>query len=244
MPLRKQVNYLKVSKKVVLVLVEGITDETTLGLILSKIIGRDYVVRFHVIGGDIAAKTGVNRKNCLNKLVDEVKKYIEKDFYKKSDISEIIQLVDMDGTYIPDDHVVFDQRKLEGKSHIYYTEEEILTDQVERIIQRNKQKSVVLDKYIETKRVYGGIPYRIFFFSCNLEHVLYNVQNLPDKNKYLFASEVQELYAEQPVDFINFMNSSEIESGEEYHSSWENVKKTENSLKRRSNLNLYLNQFK
>lgn len=233
---------MKQSKKVVLFLVEGVTDETAFGLILSRIIEEKKIVRFQIIGGDITTKSGTNAKNCINRVVEQVKEFLEQDFYKKSDILEIIHLVDLDGAFISNEHVISDKGDLPKGEHIYYTLENIITDHVESICHRNHQKSEVLNKLSETKEVYGKIPYQIYFFSCNLEHVFYDRQNASDVSKYSLAKELVDHYVNEPVAFVKFMNSKDIATDENYSESWEKIKRAEESLKRHSNFHIYLNQ--
>jgi hypothetical protein len=51
------------TKKVILFLVEGITDKTSLGLILSKIITTESI-HFDITDGDICYKDCVNSTKC------------------------------------------------------------------------------------------------------------------------------------------------------------------------------------
>lgn len=223
-------------------MVEGVTDETAFGLILSRLIEEKKIVRFKIIGGDITTKSGTNAKNCINRVVEQVKEFLAQDFYQKSDILEIIHLVDLDGAFISEDHVITDESKLPAGAHIYYTLDQIFTDHKESICYRNLQKSEVLNKLSEIKEVYGNIPYEIYFFSCNLEHVFYDQQNASDLSKYTMAKELVDQYVTEPVAFVKFMNSKNIALEETYTSSWKQVKIKEESLKRHSNFHLYLNR--
>lgn len=238
----RQVTCLKESKKVVLFLVEGVTDETAFGYILSKIIEEQNVVRFKIIGGDITSQSGTNAKNCINRIVDQVKEFLAQDIYQKSDLLEIIHLVDLDGAFISNEHVVDRIEQLPKGLHVYYTLDDIITDRVESILQRNQKKSEVLSKLIATKEIYGKISYQIYFFSCNMEHVFINEQNLRDDEKYPMAKELETRFADAPEEFIAFLNSEEIAVKEGYEQSWQMMKQNEESLKRHSNFHLYLNQ--
>ena len=65
-------------KKIVLFIVEGITDEMSLSLILSKLID-DSSVQFHVINQDITADFNSNSQNIIKKIDGEVKKFNTED---------------------------------------------------------------------------------------------------------------------------------------------------------------------
>ena len=242
MHFERQVICLKQSKKIVLFLVEGVTDETAFGLILSRLIEEKKIVRFKIIGGDITTRSGTNSKNCINRVVDQVKEFLARDFYQKSDILEIIHLVDLDGAFISEDHIIKDESKLPDGAHVYYTLDYIITDHKESICYRNLQKSEVLSKLSEAKEVYGRIPYGVYFFSCNLEHVFYDQQNVSDLSKYSLAKELVDSYVDEPVAFVKFLNSRDIAIEENYTSSWNKVKIEEESLKRHSNFHIYLNR--
>lgn len=241
---RRQVSCLKETKKVVLFLVEGVTDETAFGLLLSRIIEEQQIVKFKIIGGDITSRSGTTAKNCVNRVVDQVKEFLAQDIYQKSDLLEVIHLIDLDGAFVSPDHIVCDPDKLPHGTHIYYTSDSILTDHVEQICERNRQKTEVLNKLITLHELYGKIPYQIYFFSCNLEHVFYDCQNAPDPSKYQMAKQLVDRYIKDPMEFIQFMNSEEIKICQEYEESWEYMKKEEESLKRHSNFHLYLNQYR
>ena len=171
MPLEKQVKFLGKSKKIVLFIVEGITDEISLSLILSKIIEKDKVIRFKIVNSDITSLIGVNLNNIHNKITDYIKEFLSSDIYKKSDILNVVHLVDTDGAYISDDLILE-----KGTDNLDYTTRNIYTKNVDSIKKRNKQKSQILSKLIATSTVYVNLPYNIYFFSSNLEHVLHNQQ--------------------------------------------------------------------
>ena len=238
-----QVKCLKKSKKIILFLVEGITDETTFGLILSKLSSDNYVVRFHVIGGDLTTQNGSTRNNCITKVVDEVKIFLQNDIYQKSDIQEIVHLVDLDGTFISSENVVYDPTKLSQEQHIFYTADCIITDHIGNICKRNVKKAEILDKLYLEKEIYGKIPYQVYFFSCNMEHVLYNQQNPNDKTKYTFAKETEMKFANDPKLFLDYMNSPEIAKSGDYMETWKIVKSDVESLHRQSNFHLFLNRI-
>ena len=239
----RRVICLNQSKKVTLFLVEGVTDETAFGLIMSKIIEEKKVLRFKIIGGDITTSQGTNAMNCINRVVDQIKDFLAQDMYQKSDLIEIIHLVDLDGAFISKNHVVYDQERLANGTHIYYTLDDIITDHMDGVLNRNHQKAEVLEKLISTKELFGKLPYQVYYFSCNLEHVLFCNQNLDDSLKYEYVKGFVDRYVDHPKEFIMFMNSEDLASSDNYDVSWEQVKQKEESLKRHSNFHIYLNQY-
>ncbi|MBU7006239.1 hypothetical protein [Phosphitispora fastidiosa] len=129
------------NKKILLFIVEGITDQTCLGFVLSKILNSNKV-EFALIYGDITSKTGIDSNNIATEIGEIVKQFSGKIF-KASDFIEIVHLVDMDGAYI---------------------KFQIFVDNVEAILHRNKQKS---DKFVcaeHFENSYGCSPKRFLDF--------------------------------------------------------------------------------
>ena len=98
----------------------------------------------------------------------------------------------MDGAYIPDSSVI----KTPGEDKPRYTLTEIQTSNPERLRERNKHKQSKLDKMSVMKKVWASIPYRVYYMSCNLDHVLHNKMNSTDeekeKNAYDFAKKYKD----------------------------------------------------
>jgi len=227
------------SKRIVLFIVEGITDKNSLALVLSKIIEKDKIVKFKIINGDITTKNGVNAGNIHKKITDYIKEFIDGNVYKKSDILNIIHLVDTDGAYISDDLVL-----KKDVDNIEYNTQNIYAKNIDNIKKRNKQKSQILSKLSSTNVVYVNLPYRIYFFSSNLEHVIHNKQSVCPEEKRKYSEQFEDKFITNPANFIEFMSSLEFALNGEYKETWEFIKKDTNSLKRYTNFNLYLNTIK
>lgn len=240
MPLEKQVKLMagkNKAKKIILVIVEGISDEISLSLVLSRIIGKNKLIKFKVMGGDITTEHNSKPSNIQDKLSMKVKQFLSKHEYKKSDILEIIHIVDIDGCYISQENI-----EEKGKGKIYYTPNRIFTSNPQAIIQRNQQKSEILSTLVGVQHIFA-IPYSIYYFSCNLEHVLYNEANMPDNRKVEKAHSFEDKYSGEPWKFVNFINTSEFAYRGRYKHSWDYIKKKNNSLKRKTNFNLFINRI-
>lgn len=233
MPLGKLVISLN-SKKIVLFIVEGVTDQISLDLILSKLIEKDKVVRFKIVNTDITTQRETNQSNILNKITDKIKESMEEGKYKKNDILRIVHIVDMDGAYIDDNMVI--QKDV---AKVEYTTECIYTNNAENIIKRNKQKSEILNKLCSNNTVFKNLPYKVYFFSCNLEHVLHNIQNATNDEKNNYSRMFSKRFKENPNKFIEFINDSTFALTGEYEETWNYIKQANNSLNRYTNFNLY-----
>jgi uncharacterized protein YktB (UPF0637 family) len=79
-------------KKVVLVIVEGPSDDTALGIALSQVYDKDSVY-IHIMRGDITTRKGVNSQNIISKIGNEVQGYAKSQHYKASDFKQITHIV-------------------------------------------------------------------------------------------------------------------------------------------------------
>lgn len=86
--------------------------------------------------------------------------------------------------------------------------------------------------------MWGSIPYSIYFFSCNLEHVLHGDANVKWEEKDKLASKFALKYRKNPEGFLLFIKDDEFAIKKSYLDSWKYIEEGENSLKRYTNVNL------
>lgn len=225
------------SKKVVLFIVEGINDKVSLGRIIKSLY-KDYNIFFQITDGDITTNESTTLTNVLEKINDHIKIALKETHYKKCDIIQIVHLVDTDGAFIPEDKIIY-----ENIEKTFYTTQNIKTNFVDNIKKRNNKKSQILNK-LHTKKEISKIPYNIYYFSCNLEHVLHNTLNSNKEEKEKLADEFSDKFYLEPEKFIDFINNKSITLSSEYNQSWELIKNQTNSLKRYTNFNLFFKDFK
>ena len=222
------------TKKIILFIVEGITDEMSLSLILSKLV-QDSSVQFHVINQDITADFNSNCQNIIRKIDSQVKKFLaQNNGLKKTDIKEIIHLVDTDGAFIKEDFVVEDM----AQEKAFYTNNSIVTNKRDLIVERNERKSGILNKLYQTSHI-GRIGYKVYFFSCNLEHVLHNSQNTACEKKSSYSYKFVDKYVGAEKEFVNFLSHNDFTTPGDYKESWQFIKEDCNSLNRYCNFHLY-----
>lgn len=222
-------------KKIILFIVEGINDKTCLSLCLSQLLERDDI-HFEITDGDITTKYGITSKNIAEKIGNIVKTHSGKIF-KQSDYLEVIHLVDMDGAFIPDENVV--QKETDK---IIYGDDEIYCKDVIPIIKRNHQKQDVINKMITISKVWTCIPYSVYFFSCNMDHVLHKEANMTREEKDKYAQQFENKFIDRTSDFVTFFDDKQLHSGRTYKESWDFVRSNLNSLKRKTNFYLYLQE--
>lgn len=227
------------TKKIILFIVEGITDEMSLSLILSKLV-QDSSVQFQVINQDITADFNSNCQNIIRKIDNQVKKFLsQNNGLKKTDIKEIIHLVDTDGAFIKEDFVIED----EEKEKTFYTPNAIITNKRDLIVERNERKSCILNKLYQTNHI-GRIGYTVYFFSCNLEHVLHNCQNTPCCKKSSYAYHFIDNFVGKEKSFISFLSNNDFTTQGDYKETWQFIKEDCNSLNRYCNFHLYFEMNK
>lgn len=219
-------------KKIIFVIVEGLSDQTALGAVMSKIFDDDRVF-IHIMHCDITTKHGVNVGNIKSKICDEVRQYTKQNHFKKTDFKEIVHIVDMDGAYISNQYIIENQ----VAEKPIYQDKEILTCHKEKMEARNRQKSANLNKLCGCQEIWG-IPYRIFYMSCNLDHVLYHKQNSTEAEKEKDSHAFAQTYKNNPSAFLRFITQSDFSVMTGYEESWKYIRTKFHSLERHSNLGL------
>lgn len=219
-------------KKVIIFIVEGASDEATLGTIM-----KDYFTgnetRFLVVHGDITVKDYVALESIIAKINERIEDIQNRYRYQMSDILKIIHLTDTDGVFIDDEYV----RHADVDSIQYYTDH-METNSVDAATKRNHNKAKVLFKLRKTSKI-NNIPYRIYYNSCNLEHVLYDeLKDFTDEEKQIMSDEFAEKYDGNAEAFIKFISDSILAVSGTYQQSWNFIEKDVNSLNRHTNMNL------
>ena len=216
-------------KKVVVVIVEGPSDENALGEILKEFFSSKEV-QFAVVHGDITSDSGTTIDNVLNKVNTLIENIKSKYGYQWKDFTCVIHIADTDGAFTKGCI-----KEVEGVQ--YYTDH-IETSHMEGIESRNKHKSEIMSKLYSSGKVHD-IQYRLYFNSCNLEHVLYNeLKDFSDDEKEMLADEFAEKYNGKVEDFIAFISDESLAVPGSYKATWKYIEKDKNSLQRHSNMHL------
>ena len=125
-----------------------------------------------------------------------------------------------------------------------YTENEIKSAQPDQILLRNARKSENINRNCLMGKVWGSVPYRAYYMSANLDHVLYDKLNSSDKDKendaFLFAKR----YKDRLDDFLQFIADSEFSVVGDFKDSWEFIKEGKHSLERHTNLGICFKEIR
>ena len=204
-------------------------------------------------GGDITVIQGIYKNNIEEKIYELIVKpflrrleCIKKVYYEK-DISEIIQIIDLDGVYIPDSAVVenFDSEKF------IYNDDGIVCNSIDNAIYRNRRKREVIDKLASMSSIKIKskiVKYSLYFFSSNLDHFIHNNANLPHFDKTRKADEFSRKCSIEGIDYFfqQFCEDKDALQNMTYEESWDYIRNRESmeSIKRHTNLNILLNKLR
>ena len=131
-------------RKVVLVIVEGVSEETALGIALSNVYDKD-AVYIHIMHGDITTRKGVNSKNIVSKIGNDVKTYAKSQHFTAKNFKQIIHIVDTYGAYLMNDKIIRD----DACQSLLYENDGIHTKDVAAVMARNEQKRDNLEEFIK-----------------------------------------------------------------------------------------------
>ena len=158
------------SKKIILLIVEGITEDISLRGILSEIFN-DKKIEFCLVRTDITTREDIKPNNIKKELGNIVKNFLGRTF-RETDLQEVIHLVDTDGVYIPETNIEKDITL----NNFVYSVDRIKAKDINKVIERNETKKTNLDVLISTNEVLKKIPYKVYYLSQNLEHFFHDTR--------------------------------------------------------------------
>lgn len=230
-------------KKVVLLIVEGESDETLLIDRLRELF-KDHEIRFEPQRGDILYDIKRHGKPIKDVIGEIVKEVLIKRKFKQSDILAVIHIVDTDGCLIPEDNVLVDNQQ---EALTYYQNNCISVSteaQKNNILNRNDIRS----RNIRTMNSVSSIVsnkynYQMFYFSRSLEHVIFDDPNPSSETKVdnieVFLDDLA-LPLEEYL--LQFMPDTDAEGyNEQYIASWTFISQGIKSLQRSTNVPLMFN---
>lgn len=216
-------------KKVIAVIVEGPSDESAIGGILKEYFSSEEV-QFAVVHGDITSDYGTTVENVSSKIDELIDSIRRKYGYSWTDFLRIIHIADTDGTFTKDCIVQADVKRIK-----YYIDH-IEAKNPEKVEQRNQHKAEIMHKLSGIGMIHDKIPYRFFFNSCNLEHVLYGeLEDFSDDDKEQMSDDFAEKYEGKVDEFIEFISDDSFAVPGKYNETWKFIMKDKNSLNRHTN---------
>lgn len=222
------------ARKTVLFIVEGSSDKAALEKIFKAIYKKNKNIDFRFAHGDISSDENVTVENVCDKIYRIADEFMKDRKLKKSDIWQIVQIFDTDGAYIPEYAILWGDT-----SKFVYTLTNITCRDINKVKERNKRKKEIMDFLLAQDKI-KSLPYEIYFMSCNLDHALYNKQNLEDDKKQGYADAFYEKFIGKEIKFIDFLQTDVVNgTPNSYLGSWRYIKEELHSLERHTNLHVY-----
>lgn len=232
-----------IEKKVVVVIVEGPSDESAIGSILKEYFSSEEV-QFAVTHGDITFDYKTTVDNVVTKICKLVDAVRVKYGYEWKHFIKIIHIADTDGAFTKgcvqklEDKPEDGQEDKSKEEKIQYYKDHMETSNVEATEKRNEHKSEIMYKLYSTGKIHN-IYYRFYFNSCNLEHVLYNeLKDFSDEEKEELSDDFADKYEGKVQEFIDFISNPDVAVPGTYKETWKYIEKDKNSLQRHSNMHL------
>lgn len=220
-------------KKTVFFIVEGNTDKTALEKIF-KAIYKHKDIRFEFTNGDVTSDDEIDINNVCDVLYKKVKKYLDDNKLRKTDIWQIVQIFDTDGAYSPETAI-----KTGESARFLYSATNIICKDIQKVKNRNNKKKFMMDYLLSIDNI-KDISYKCYFMSSNLEHALYNLQNLSDEDKNKYADAFYEVFISKEKLFVEFLQLEAVNGvPDSFPASWRYIKEGLHSLERHTNLHIY-----
>lgn len=224
------------AKKYVLVIVEVTSDKAALEILFTRFCcpkGTETIVTH----GDITSDEKVSESNIINKVCQHIKDFLYESKLKKSDILQLIHIIDTDGAFIPDSRITQDDLA----DGFVYSDTMIMARDISNVVSRNNRKRANVEKLLCTHTIWG-IQYSVYYMSCDLDHALYNKRGSDDLTKERDAHAFAKKFRDDIPGFVKFITESDFSVCDGYKESWNYIKQGENSLQRHTNLGLFFKE--
>ena len=234
------------TKRLIIIHVEGKSDEESLEYVLSKLI-KSEKVKFVICRGDITSDNKTTTRNVNKKIVDKIEEFLgsSNGLYSITDVKLIVHIMDTDACSIDECNIVESDKNEYQKTIVNTTSKN-------NILNRNRKKLAIL-KIVSSLNYLSFninnnsslcVPYTPYYMSCNLEHVLHNNPNIEtfDEKEY-YSMKFSVKYLNKISEFVEFINSTNVGTNLSFTESWNNILRPENALKRETNLNLFVNDY-
>lgn len=246
--------------KVLLFLVEGNSDVRTLENSIEEFLDSHDIsgitIKFaklsktkegeEISGGDPTSDIDIYPGNIEEQITKRIDKTTSEGvFIYPKEVVKIIQIVDMDGAYVLDESIVSRSEKDKREENRVYFEDKIETDNLfatTRNLQRKRENLDYLVSLNTFKLGTNNVEYSIYFFSSNLEHFMYGIQNMSGDRKVGAATDFSLECMDDPQVFENKMLTGDyLLTDMSYAESWDYIRERGmRSLSRVSNINLML----
>lgn len=242
------------SRKVILIFVEGESDETIVGFVTDSLVEQldQMHITLKVMYGDVFSDRKYSSSSGPQIASDKITDTLKKEKLKAKDLLFVAFVTDTDGIYINPTSLVVDssidpkdsfQYDLEAQRLLFPTREK--KDEIVETRQRKSRKLTKLIKEGESLKINRTqVSCYVFYNSVNLEHVLFE-KLLPDYEKQDAADDFVDQYDEkgdEGLDKILAFFKSRCPT-DDYEKSWEFIKQHE-MMQGYSNLAILFDRIK
>lgn len=236
-------------KKVVLFIVEGRSDMAALERPIQALLeGNEQGIEatFLIAECDVTS----DRRNTPSNIEQKINRFYFEPFFSANDfcypkdVLEVVHIVDLDGTFIPEENCRAFDGEHSAADGFVYDPPWVYGETAETVILRNRQKAANIRHLLTLDTIKAGsrtCPYSVFFFSSNIDHYLHDKLNLSGREKIAKAEDFADRCDEDPGWFVRRVcQHAQALKGMTREESWAYIMTDANSVKRHTNFNLYL----
>lgn len=225
-------------RRVVLLLVEGPSDEDALADGLRRVYERRGAVLETATVGDLTAgATKANRPEALSERVGAaVLEQLRRRCWRPEDLAAVLHVTDTDGVFIPAERIV----ECADRRRFRYTDDGIECHDLNQALGRNGWKSENMRRLAAERFITVGdcrVPYRLLYMSRCLEHVISGNTGRAPGLKVARARRFADGFSGEDgaEAFERFFTDSDFAVGGGFEESWRFIERDVNSLRRHTN---------
>ncbi len=91
--------------KVLLFLVEGITDRTSLAMAMTRLISENNI-QFEIMDGDVTADYRIDSSAIAKEVGNRVRYFAGRQHFQAKDFYKVVHIIDSDAAFIPDSQIL------------------------------------------------------------------------------------------------------------------------------------------
>jgi hypothetical protein len=229
------------TNKIIMVLVEGQNDLTSLTQCLGYLVKKRYSdreVRLAVVGTDLLQHEAPEGEHGALELVyGQVEAFLSQNKLDWENLVEVIEICDVDGVYLADG-------LLQAQAgSIVYQDRTVLCADVDYIKDRNARKRKNIDSLLADHFLYHAqraIPFGLYYFSCNCEDVFFAERNNTPAHKRHLALKLDDDFLKDSAAFFQTYFTKAVFPFSTYQESWDALRNETTRIPRWSNLNVWL----
>lgn len=211
------------SKKRCLFLVEGATDRQRFSVLQGLFDKSNLVI--------VPFQTDIlTKKSYADRYKANIKEVLNKEkVYNFESFDEIVQIIDTDGCFLPDNMIQVDH----SVSGIKYTTTSIICEDLAPLLKQRANKRNNITAILQSGKI------KLYYVSINAEHAFDNIQNPSSRQKRSLALKMYAIYSNNLGALLEKLHAiaPDVDTFEE---SWSFIMRDTNSLLAYSNIIFWL----